>query len=155
MQQSQIQTVRRCEEPQMTSQMTSLGRVRTAVLPHGSRLKAHGWTLQPAASEAQNHVSLLIVIIWKISIVKTMNVKWCSFNVAHGKHTKPNSCGVDVHQSVHVVGTHKPGHKSCIKPSTTQPASTHICERIFWQYSEYYSSSSPKENSSCAKLTIL
>lgn len=48
-----------CEEPQMRS----LGGVRTAILPHGSRLKAVGWTVQLAGSEAQDHVCSLIIII--------------------------------------------------------------------------------------------
>lgn len=48
-----------CEEPQMTS----LGGVRTAVPPHGSGLKALGWTVQPAGSEAQDHMCWLIIII--------------------------------------------------------------------------------------------
>lgn len=57
-----------CEEPQMTS----LGGVRTAVLPHGSRLKAQGWTLQPAGSEAQDHVCSLIIII----IIIILHLNW-------------------------------------------------------------------------------
>lgn len=64
-----VQTVRfRWEGPQMTAQ----GGVSLAVPPHGRWLTALGWTVQPAASEAQYHVCpriiIIIIIIWKISI---------------------------------------------------------------------------------------